>query len=200
MDYKSFSIKAATGEGRLIGRASPFGGDPDSYGDVIAEHAYDKTLSATGGVYVVTANHDLTKTIGKAKAVIGKGGLDVEIQLAMELQDAKDAFIRAKEGLSTQLSIGYSVEKASYRKDGVRVLEEIRLFEIALVPHGAAGDRAQLTSVKHRDDEIQAVLDTLERNIKAWKDEIAVKDTVHMLFELARAERAISRINELVKG
>ena len=197
-EFKHFEVKAI-GEGKLSGRASPFGGGPDSYGDVIAEHAYDDWMARTGGNVLITVDHNLAKTVGKGIARVGVGGLDVAITLSMDLQDAKDAFIRARDGLAQQLSIGYETKRASFRKDGVRVLEQIELFEISLVPLGAAGDRAQLTSVKQRDDAIHTVLDAVERNIKAWKDEIAVKDTVSMLFALSDAEFQIRRINQTIK-
>ena len=139
MDFKSFSVKAA-GEGKLSGLASPFGGEPDTAGDVIAEHAYDAWIARTGGKVLITSNHNMSATIGKGIARITREGLAVDITLSMDLQDAKDAYIRARDGLQDQLSIGYMTEKASYRKDGVRVLEAIKLVRHSMVPLG--GGRA----------------------------------------------------------
>jgi hypothetical protein len=87
----------------------------------------------------------------------------VDITLSMDLQDAKDAFIRARDGLASQLSIGYSTDKASIRRDGVRVLESVTLYEISTVALGAAGERAALTSIKAAHASGALMLDTLEQ-------------------------------------
>jgi HK97 family phage prohead protease len=147
MDFKHFQVKAL-GAGKLEGVASPFGGTPDSTGDVIASTAYDVWLAKTGGDVLICYSHDLTRGIGRGVAKKTATGLAVAITLSMDLQDARDAFIRARDGIASQLSIGYAVDKSSIRRDGVRVLEAITLYEISTVALGAAGDRAAVTSVK----------------------------------------------------
>ena len=41
------------------------------------------------------------------------------------------------------------------------------------------------------------MLDELERQMKQWRDEIALKKTVDIFFALADAQRRIERINEV---
>lgn len=147
-------IKAADiqGDGRFTGYASTFGGDPDSYGDIIAPGAFQASLNANGyggnGVKMLW-QHDTDDPIGMWTVLREDAkGLYVEGQLVLEVQKAKEAYALLKVGAVNTMSIGFRIKAFSEDRDkGVRVLEEIELYEISLVTF-PANVSATITSVK----------------------------------------------------
>lgn len=143
-----------TESGIFSGYASMFGGEPDSYGDVIMQGAYSETLEKGGrngtGIAMLW-QHDITKPIGVWKKIEeNKKGLQVEGQLALSTQAGKEAYELMKMGAIKGLSIGYQVGKDGYDTDEkrkIRKLKTIELWEISPVTFPASV-RAQITGVK----------------------------------------------------
>ena len=143
-----------TESGIFSGYASMFGGEPDSYGDVIVQGAYSETLEKGGrngtGIAMLW-QHDITKPIGVWKKIEeNKKGLQVEGQLALSTQAGKEAYELMKMGAIKGLSIGYQVGKDGYDTDEkrkIRKLKTIELWEISPVTFPASV-RAQITGVK----------------------------------------------------
>lgn len=201
MEKKFLKLELKADEsGTVVGRASVYG-IVDAGGDMVMPGAFSQHIRESGNTVKFLAQHNATDVIGLATIQEKADGLHFVAKLALELPSAKDMHTRLKHGLIDGISIGYEIMPGGVRSNrAVRELHSLRLWEISAVTF-PMNTEARVTSVKQRDDEINAVLDALAQNIKAWKDEIAVKDTVQMLFSLARAERAISRINdELSKG
>jgi HK97 family phage prohead protease len=148
MDTKPFSFKSLTTapEGRFVGQASVYD-VVDSYGDKVVRGAFTKTIAKHGGEIVILSQHNPSDPIGKAKLFDRHDALWIEGQLELELPSAREAYIRLKKGLVDGISIGYNTLRSSPGKGGIRLLEEIDLWEVSIVTFPANG-RARVTDVK----------------------------------------------------
>jgi uncharacterized protein len=157
---KTFETKFETlGEGKIEGRASVWD-VLDSQGDIVRRSAFEADLSARGNVRPILADHDPTRSIGLGRFTEKSDGLHVSIELAMDLQEARDAFVRVQKGISTGLSIGYSTVRDRFTSAG-RELLEISLWETSIVVFPALG-AARITSAKHGPQELEALLSSLQ--------------------------------------
>jgi len=140
--------------GIFKGYGSMFGGEPDSYGDIVMKGAFVDSLSKGGrngtGVAMLW-QHDPSKPLGVWNQIEeDKKGLYVEGQLAINTQLGKEAYELMKMGAVRGLSIGYQLNKDGYEMDKenkVRKLKNIDLWEISPVTFPAS-TRAQITGVK----------------------------------------------------
>lgn len=140
---------ADEGEGGLIeGLASPFGGAPDSYGDVIAKGAYAKAIARRDPVAMLWS-HDQARPIGKwLNMQETAAGLEVRGRLNLKTTAGREAYEHARAGDITGLSIGYQIETDGAENiRGGRLLKDVRLFEISLVSIPAAST-ARVSGVK----------------------------------------------------
>lgn len=148
---KLASASAATGE--ITGYASLFGGEPDSYGDIIAPGAYALSLSEMrqrGEAPLMLWAHDRATPIGRWLEVVEDSkGLRVRGQLNLETTRGKDAHAHIKAGDVSGLSIGYSIPPGGvvFHNDGTQTLKVIDLKEISVVTIPAART-ARITGVK----------------------------------------------------
>lgn len=140
------------GRGVIEGYASLFN-VADSDADVVAPGAFDASLRAhvrSGRQLPILWQHDATRPLGVWRLVKTDAvGLFVSGQLFIhEVAQAAEAYALVKQGALSGLSIGYRPERA--RRDpkrGVRILEQIRLFEISLVTFPAL-ETARVSAVK----------------------------------------------------
>jgi len=145
-------------DGTFSGMASTFGGEPDSYGDVIAKGAFSESLAAGGrngfGVAMLW-QHKTDQPLGTWTELIENSkGLKVTGKLTKGVKQADEALLLLKDGALKGMSIGYDVPKDGYvfdDKTGVRYLKKINLWEISIVSF-PANTRAQITGVKAIED------------------------------------------------
>lgn len=150
-EIKSDDIESS---GIFKGYGSMFGGEPDSYGDIVMKGAFVESLSKGGrngtGVAMLW-QHDPSKPLGVWNQIEeDKKGLYVEGRLAINTQLGKDAYELMKMGAVRGLSIGYQLNKDGYEMDKdnkTRKLKNIDLWEISPVTFPAS-TRAQITGVK----------------------------------------------------
>lgn len=145
-------IKALKESGEFEGYGSTFGGEPDSYGDVIAPGAFADSLTehrARGTMPKMFWQHDRREPIGKwLEASEDDRGLLLRGKLNMGVQRAKEAYALLKEGDIDGLSIGYRIREYSVDTDsGIWTLEKLDLLEVSVVSIGA-NDNATIASVK----------------------------------------------------
>jgi hypothetical protein len=186
-------IKALKDTGEFEGYGSTFGGEPDSYGDVIATGAYADSLSAhkaKGTMPKMFWQHDSSQPIGKwIEADEDETGLMMRGKLNMGVQRGKEAYALLKEGDIDGLSIGYRIKEYSVDTDsGVWTLEKLDLMEVSVVSIGA-NETATITSVKAA----KAAHELIER-LKAG-DRLTEREFEDMLkgnlgFSNSQAERA----------
>lgn len=147
LEIKSVDEK---GEGTFSGYASPFGGPPDSYGDVVEPGAYAESLAKhkrKGTMPVMLWSHNPDEPIGVWKEFNEDGtGLWGEGQLLKGVRRADEAHLLLKGGAVRGLSIGYRIIEGE--PDGaVFKLKKLDLIEVSIVAFPAA-PRARVDTVK----------------------------------------------------
>jgi HK97 family phage prohead protease len=159
----SLELKAVSDDGTFEGYASVFG-NRDGGGDIVERGAFTKTLRERGAKGIkMLADHDPTKRVGVWDEMVeDERGLKVRGRLLVEKAIGKEAHIDLKAGALDGLSIGYRVKSDAY--DGrrrARLLKELDLFEISLVPF-PMNEAARVTAVKSLTvDEIRELEDAL---------------------------------------
>jgi HK97 family phage prohead protease len=139
-------VKEITSEGSFEGILSPYGGVPDSYGDVVERGAYAKTLKEKGTTRPLLWQHGAKDPIGLLTLEDRADGLWCSGQLLMEDDLAMKAYRFIKAGVVTGLSIGFETLNDTV-KAGVRYLTEIKLYEGSIVTF-PANESALITAVK----------------------------------------------------
>ena len=139
-------------EGIFEGLASPFGGKPDDFGDIIDAGAFKKTLrqgGRNGNGIAMLWQHESHNPIGIwITHIETEAGLEVKGRLAVKSTQGLDAFELMKIKALKGLSIGFEVnEFEENRKTKIRHLKEISLWEISPVTFPAQV-RATITDVK----------------------------------------------------
>lgn len=170
-------IKAIDDHGVFAGYASIFD-VVDSQNDQMLRGAFAQTLEDSDDIKLLW-QHNFNEPIGFFTAMREDArGLYVEGRLLLEVQRAKEAHALLKAGALAGLSIGYvpvryHIDPAS----GVRVLEEVALYEVSLVTF-PANAQATVHTVKtaHKAEE------------KAdWSNAIRNGDFMRLADELDRA-------------
>lgn len=148
----SLSLKAVGTDGTVEGYGSVFG-VRDNYDDVIASGAFLESLKAhkaAGTMPAMLWQHEADDPIGIwTEMAEDSTGLRIKGQLCLETSQGKEAYALLKMGAINGLSIGFmSVPGTSvYKDDGVRVLNQIDLWEVSLVTF-PANESARVTNVK----------------------------------------------------
>lgn len=151
--YVPFEIKAVDAEaGTFSGLASTFGGEPDTFGDVVAPGAFKDSLAEhkrKGSQPALLRDHDPSKPVGVWTAIREtKAGLEVEGKLTLGVELARETLALLKDKALGGLSIGYRTKSARQdAKAGARILERVELFEISLVAM-PANPAARIVAVK----------------------------------------------------
>lgn len=157
--FAPLQSKRTRKEREFGGYGSTFGGEPDSYGDIIERGAYKKTLArhrAAGTLPKLFWSHDPSQVPGKwismeedsvglvSEGILAKTtlGNDLNELIDMEAVDA--------------LSIGFSIPEGGARySKGTRIISEIDLWEVSLVSL-PANRNARLTPSKGADKVAEA--------------------------------------------
>lgn len=149
LDHKSIpfqvtDLKAREGGGwEVAGYASTFGGEPDSYGDVVAKGAFVDSIAKRSPKFFYQHAEPIGTTLSIAEDEKGLFGRFAIIDTAI----GTDAYKLAKAGAIDSLSIGFRTVDQEFREDGTRILKKVDLFEVSLVAI-PANTNAVLTSVK----------------------------------------------------
>jgi HK97 family phage prohead protease len=152
----SLSLKAVGTDGTVEGYGSVFG-VRDNYDDVIAAGAFLESLKAhkaAGTMPAMLWQHEADDPIGIwTEMAEDSTGLRIKGQLCLETSQGKEAYALLKMGAINGLSIGFmSVPGTSvYKDDGVRVLNQIDLWEVSLVTF-PANESARVTNVKSSNE------------------------------------------------
>ncbi|MDR6757831.1 HK97 family phage prohead protease [Mycoplana sp. BE70] len=155
MDKKTapvLEIKSLKDSGEFEGYGSTFGGEPDAYGDVIADGAYAESLAvhkAKGTMPKLFWQHNSDEPIGKwLDAKEDDHGLLMRGKLNMDVQRGREAHALLKAGDIDGLSIGYRIKEYSVDTEtGVWTLQKLDLVEVSIVSVGA-NENAVVQSVK----------------------------------------------------
>lgn len=136
-------------EGTFEGYAATFSETPDSYGDIIDPGAFKKTLKEAGKRVKVLWNHDAWEPIGvPIEMEEDEKGLRFKAKLSLGVQRAREVLSLMKDGVVTEMSIGYYTIKELWDSDAkIRHLQEIRLWDVSPVTF-AANPEATIVGVK----------------------------------------------------
>jgi uncharacterized protein len=126
-----FAVKSLTEAGTFKGLASVYS-NIDLGGDVVVPGAFTKTLRDRGGEVPVLFAHDMRQPIGLGKLTDTAAGLQIDGQLVLSVGKAKEAYDLLRARVLKGLSIGYEAIKSDV-VNGVRRLQELKLFEVSLV-------------------------------------------------------------------
>jgi HK97 family phage prohead protease len=150
----NLEVKLADDAGSIEGYGSTFGGEPDSYGDIVLRGAFKDSVDAhkaAGTMPLMLWGHEsYSPPIGNWTDMgEDKKGLWVKGQI--DLEDPMGARVhRALQRQATRgLSIGYEVveSREDPKRRGVRLLEKLELWEISPV-NFPANRNATVTAVK----------------------------------------------------
>jgi len=186
MDYKEFKVKYKDeGNGTIEGYASTWVREPDSYGDIVKQGAFSRTLKEweeSGRPIPFLWAHsmnDLNAFIGSAKADEDDYGLHfiAEFDATPEAQRVRELY---KDGRLSKFSFAYDVVENGQvtLEDGRKVneLRDLTIYEISAVTV-PANDTAEIIAVK---DGIEAVEIKAGRRNSA-KDEDAIRQAITLL-------------------
>lgn len=134
-------------EGTFTGYAATFSKHPDSYGDIIDPGAFKKTIKEMGKRIKVLWSHNIFEPIGKPTEISEDDtGLLFKAKLSLGVQRARETLSLMKDGVITEMSIGYNPVKEKVI-EGIRHLTEIKLYDISPVTF-AANPEAIVLGVK----------------------------------------------------
>lgn len=174
MQYKAtkFELKASA-ENTIEGYAAFFG-NVDSYGDIIEQGAFTKTLNENKNRVKVLWQHNTNEPIGKPIEMSQDSkGLYIKAKISMT-DTGRKAMELMRDGVIDEMSIGYDIIKDEYKGKN-RMLKELRLWEFSPVTF-AANEKARITSAKNLSDLLYDIKNADSNEIK----------------------NAISRLNELL--
>ena len=146
LDFE-FDIKGGREDGTFSGYASVFN-VVDSQHDIIAKGAFENSLAQKKSIKLLW-QHKMDEPIGVFENIYEDShGLFVKGKLLLDVKRAKEAYSLLKSGAINGMSIGYSVVSARIdEEEGIRIIEELDLFEVSLVTF-PANENATITSVK----------------------------------------------------
>lgn len=158
-----FRIKALNEDGSFSGHASVFG-NVDSYKEVVLPGAFKTIVKNEDGKVVVLWQHNVREPIGVADVQEDAKGLAFEGSLVLEDPAARKARAHMLAKSVRAMSIGYDVVK-DFVKNGVRYLEEVKLYEISVCTFGAnelamidyAKNAGNITTIREFEDFLRDV-------------------------------------------
>lgn len=153
-------------EGIVEGYGSIFG-NIDSDGDIITRGAYTKTLAENGSRVRYVNQHRIDQPLGKFEVLMeDEIGLKFKAKVPLTTL-GKDVLLLMKSGVLNENSVGIMPIQKEYNSDGVRLLKEVKLYEISCVTL-AANPMALITNAKGElDTDLYAKrFDALNRVIK----------------------------------
>lgn len=152
MDF-GLQLKSVDEQGRFAGYASIFG-MVDGQNDRMERGAFAETLGDGAENIRLLWQHHVEEPIGTFTVLREDArGLYVEGQLLLDVQRAREAHALLKAGAIGGLSIGYVPIHYYIEPDtGVRVLQEVALYEVSLVTF-PANSAATVHAVKSAEEE-----------------------------------------------
>lgn len=165
LPFQLSELKAAGDGWEVAGYASTFGGEPDSYGDVVAKGAFVDSLATRPNVRLLW-QHDMGEPIGKALSLVeDERGLFGRWSL-VPTDTGRKAHMLLEAGLVDSLSIGFMPKAGGTEiKGDTRVLKAVELVEVSIVTI-PANTNAVITAFK-ADQPLHLLLKQVAQGIDA---------------------------------
>jgi HK97 family phage prohead protease len=193
------------GNGSIEGYASTWIRKPDSYGDVVKQGAFEKTLkerwNGGKGIPFLWAHQmdNLKSFIGTAEADEDDHGLHF-VATFDDTEEAQKVRQLYKDGRLRKFSFAYDVKDAGTvtLEDGTKAneLRELDLFEISAVTV-PANDDAGVVDVKSGRRNSKADAEKLEQAITLIRDVLGQLDDTESETEESETEEEASKANEV---
>lgn len=161
MEIKRFNMEIKAFD-KMTGEFEGFANtkDIDLVDDIVEPSAFKKTIKEGGkkrAIFFMHMAHDIMQLLGVAKDLKVKDeGLFMKGQLDMDSESGQKAARAMDMGSITEMSIGFRIIKAEMKEIGkkfIRVIKELSLHEISLIPPTmAANPNAVITSFKNNDE------------------------------------------------
>jgi len=158
----------------IKGYGSTFG-NVDLGNDIVEKGAFKKTLQEKN-VFPFLEDHTprMKNLLGFCKVWEDNKGLYGEFEINLETDQGKSAYALAKQasalGDDLGMSIGYEVIQDEFdRKNGVRRLKELKLFEVSMVMF-PMNEEAGVTEAKSRKEEVTDALLEIKEYINSLRD------------------------------
>jgi len=170
--FFELDIKAVQDDGLFHGYASLFN-EVDLGNDVVQPGAFTKSLATRPASKVKMLREHGNEPIGVWQSIIEDGkGLRVSGKLVLDTVLGKETHALLKAGALDSMSIGYRTKSSRLdRAKGVRLLDEIELYEISIVTFAmlpsatvSAVKSENTTSFRELVDAINAARTTLKGN------------------------------------
>lgn len=171
----------------VIGTFSGFGnvtGYKDSYGDIVDPGAFLQTIKQNNGKFTLLRGHEVNEIAGMAEvdellSGSGKKGLRVTRGLLFDTEVGRDTYTNIKMfrslGKKPEMSIGWRPVDGKWYYDSkkeARVLTEVKLFHIGILPpNHAANSRSTIDRVKADHDLLNRIAD-LENQLKELTEKV----------------------------
>lgn len=152
MEYKAFKfeMKELKEDGTFEGYAAVFN-NVDSGNDLIEEGAFKKTLKENKE-FALFYMHTPLEILGISKPKVDDYGLWFTGYFNKAVQRAVEIYELTKQKAIKAISIGYDALEFGYKEikgKRIRILKEIRLYEISLLPAGfGMNPKALVTDIK----------------------------------------------------
>ena len=180
--------------GIVKGYGSIFG-NVDSDNDIIDKGAYRRTIKNNGKRVKYIYQHDITKPIGKMRELYedDKGlGFVAEVP---KTTFGNEVLELMKYGVIDENSVGIMPVKKDFNDDGVRVIKEVKLFEISAVTL-ASNEEAKILEVKGESQKIDYYTKRFDNLIKEIRKGNITDDLGYLIeYELEVLKSLIARDN-----
>jgi len=191
--------------GIVKGYGSVFG-NKDSDNDIIEKGAYKRTIKNNGSRVKYLYQHDITKPIGKMKELYEDEKGLVFVAEVPKTTFGNEVLELMKYGVIDENSVGIMPVKKDYDENGVRMIKEVKLYEISAVTI-AANDEAKILEVKGESNKIDYLKKRFDNLIKVIRKGSVSDDLGYLIeYELEVLKSLIARGNthqsdkELTRG
>ena len=191
--------------GIVKGYGSVFG-NKDSDNDIIEKGAYKRTIKNNGSRVKYLYQHDITKPIGKMKELYEDEKGLVFVAEVPKTTFGNEVLELMKYGVIDENSVGIMPVKKDYDENGVRMIKEVKLYEISAVTI-AANDEAKILEVKGESNKIDYLKKRFDNLIKVIRKGSVSDDLGYLIeYELEVLKSLIARDNthqsdkELTRG
>jgi HK97 family phage prohead protease len=158
MDFKAVKFETKAISDDIFEGYASFFNNIDAYDDIIEKGAFRKTISENRSRIKVLWQHDANEPIGlPIDMTEDDNGLYVKAKISMT-DTGKKAMTLIKDGVITEMSIGYDVMKDDYKMLGtkrVRLLKEVKLWEFSPVTF-AANEKAKIMKMRGLLESVKA--------------------------------------------
>lgn len=181
----------------VTGYLSTFGGEKDSYGDVVVKGAFSKSIKERKQDIFFLNQHNWNQPHGKFNILTEDSrGLYFESEKLIDTTYSSDVLKLYEAGIIKEHSFGYNTIKSDFNKEkDIRYLKELKLYEGSNVTIGANRNTPFLgmkTTLKEINDQSKTLYKAI-RNGDFTDDtfillEVALKQLQLEAFELGKKE------------